>query len=219
MNIAAALALTACDKPAPSLESKLAPVQVEQKAEIPEWDKYLLKDYREYNALLPTIFQESKRTGVPLEYLAIISLTESTGKGGQRFEPKFKQKYVDPNIDKFLPVFDELSKNDSSLSLDVFRKQLATSTGPFQIMYLTAVELGFRGSFEELSNPRVNAKWAAEYLRKKGVSSATSLKSALTIYNTGSPNGKPHAGYLDRAMAYRDMFSEEHRDLFPVEGN
>jgi hypothetical protein len=207
------------------LEEKVNPTIAEErkvKEEKPAvWKNYQIKDYVEYNRLLPTIEQESQGTDVPLEYLALIALTESTGKGGQRFEHAFQHRYVEPQFASkknniFTDLYSTLNKKNPSLTTEEFKRQLATSTGPFQIMYLTAVELGFRGTFEELSDPAVNAHWAALYLQKKGITKDTPLETALTVYNTGSPNGKPHRGYLERAKAYQEMFSEEYRKLFPI---
>lgn len=198
------------------LEQTVAQEEVVKKEEPAEWHKYRLKDYVEYNALLPSIQKESDRTGVPMEYLALIALTESTGKGGARHEPKFQERYVEPNFQRFADLHKRISQR-SFVSVADFKKQLASSTGPFQIMYLTAIELGFSGTFEELSDPKVNAHWAAEYLMRKGVSKDTPLERALAVYNTGSVNGKPHKGYLERARAYRDMISDEYNKLFPVD--
>ncbi|MBW3016398.1 transglycosylase SLT domain-containing protein [Candidatus Woesearchaeota archaeon] len=202
------------NKPLEQTVSQSVPRDV-KKEEPALWNAYALKDYPEYNALLPAVQAESERTGVPMEYLALIALTESAGRGGTRHEPKFQSKYVEPNFERFADLHKSVSAR-SFVTVSDFKRQLASSTGPFQIMYLTAVELGFSGSFEELSDPKVNAHWAAEYLLRKGVDAKTSLESALRVYNTGSFSGKPHQGYLDRARAYREMFSDEYKKLFPV---
>jgi len=201
-GLAAAGAFKKPDEPK-SIDEKVESVQkVEQ---VDPWKKYELAKYPEYNALLPSMYKESKATGVPLDILAVTALTESQGKGGTRHEPGFQRLYVNHQFDKptvFSKMYNDLSKQNPDLTLEIFKEQLASSTGPFQIMYLVAVERGFRGSFEELSKPEINTHFAAKHLMKKGVNKDTPMETALKIYNTGSATGTPNPGHLARAKSF-----------------
>jgi hypothetical protein len=202
------------------VEEPIQEIQQEVQQSIPKqampWEKYELENFPEYNALLPTIYNASKEHNVPLENLAIITLTESKGKGGERYEPDFQRKYIehwfDENSNRFVDLYNKLYPNKET-SVEDFKKQLATSVGAFQIMCASAVDLYDKEenkfiellSFDDLKKPEVNAHYAALYLRKKLGNDVNDLDKSLRIYNTGSATGTPHPGYLDRAEQFKKL--------------
>lgn len=181
--------------------------------------------YDAYNALVPTIEQVALTEGVPADILALIVLNESKGKDGTRHEPGFEARYVRPLLEgmmdteqksKRLTLEGMLAKQLASgkaKDKDEFANKLATSYGPAQIMYLVAVERGFRGSAEELADPRTNITFAAKRVKAHMASTSTpdpaaparrvyDWRKVLIDYNSGSVNGTPHPGYLERGTVY-----------------
>ncbi len=160
----------------------------------------------EYNRLLPVLYGASKRHGLVLEHLAVICLAESQGASSTRFEPAFLRRYIEPAFkdgqNKFTKVYSLVKKKDRSLTMQRFKKWLASSAGPLQVMYSVAIEHGFRGSLAELAQPVNNAECAARYLKSKDMTEDSSLETVLRVYNTGSAKGIPKKGYLDRAREY-----------------
>lgn len=66
----------------------------------------------------------------------------------------------------------------------------ACSYGPFQILYVAAWELGFRGSPLRLAFPEENIRWAIEYLNRRVIDHptlpATTLSELPDAYNSGN---------------------------------
>ncbi len=184
----------------------------------------LIPGYDAYNALVPTIEEVAAREGVPADILALIVLTETKGKGGTRHEPAFEKRYVQPVLtgarDKThkplrLTLETMLAQQQASgADRDSFASRLATSYGPTQIMYLVAVERGFRGTAEQLADPATNLALAAKRIKAHAASTSTpdpatpdqriyDWTRVLIDYNSGSANGTPHPGYIERARLYR----------------
>lgn len=110
---------------------------------------------------------------------AFMQVESSGGKNARRrFEPGFLKRYLSKTLE---PDFEALAKKYG-------REAMATSYGPFQVIYRTAYEHGFRGSPEELESPTVNRK----YFEKKFLSDykkTGNLDAAILRYNGGgNPN-------------------------------
>lgn len=177
------------------------------------WKKYELKDYPEYNSLLPIMNEVSKQYDVSLEHLAIIALVETKGKGGERYESGFQKKYIDPKF-----VGEETNDNRryrdffrdqcelSGLTLGDFKKQLSTSYGPWQVMYASAFDkANFKGSAAELSDAKTNCEVTAKMWQKAKINKETSLDEVARYHNTGSKKGTPYEGYFERIDYYKNL--------------
>ncbi|MEM4322186.1 MAG: transglycosylase SLT domain-containing protein [Candidatus Woesearchaeota archaeon] len=171
-----------------------------------------LEGFPEYNALLPKIVKMADESGVPEKLLAIIALVESNGKGGRRYEYGLEEKYINKALDenpKYMQLFNKLRMANPALTLEEYKKQLATSVGPWQVVYSTSVWLGFQGSIEELEKPEVNLYWAAQLLKKQSRETGYELFRALRAYNAGTPDSEPADGYLERAEKFLRLLEEK----------
>lgn len=61
-----------------------------------------------------------------------------------------------------------------------------SSRGDWQILFLTAYCIGFRGSPAELDHPETNCRWACVYLTMK-IRRHKYLKNVIASFNNGSP--------------------------------
>lgn len=170
----------------------------------------------EYNSNIRYIISASEKTGILPMVLAVIMLTETGGKGSMTYEPNFR-KYVDDDFikdpngklpeNRYTGLLALLQKQDASLTLEQFKRQLSTAAGPMQIVYATAVENGFIGTLEELCAPDKNVEFAAKNL-KRGLNGNYALERALRYYNSGRANGTPTSGYLERASGFEKILLE-----------
>ena len=154
---------------------------------------------------------------IPDNLLEITVLVESGGdpKPKDRFEPGFKRRYIEKGRFAFhknsmqQDVFNQLKQKDPSLTKEEFKRQLATSVGPAQIMYATALDLGFKGSIEELRQPETNLEYAADLLIEKSEHTKFKLIPTITAYNTGTKKGKPKKNHLKRARYYKKQSNKK----------
>ena len=72
-----------------------------------------------------------------------------------------------------------------------------SSYGVCQIKYKTAQWLGFKGTREQLMNPKTNIYYAAKYLAKQRNRYKGSLQKAVIAYNMG------HARFIETAYSRR----------------
>lgn len=101
-------------------------------------------------ALRPLIEAAAKANSLPADLVAAIVTVESGGNpAATRFEEGFLRRY----IAKFKYPAQEA-------------RERSTSWGLMQIMGQTAYEMGFRGKFPDLLNPRVGLEWGCIYLRR-----------------------------------------------------
>jgi Transglycosylase SLT domain len=74
------------------------------------------------------------------------------------------------------------------------------SYGPWQIMFQTALELGFVGAPEELANPETNAVYCVRYLKSRA-REATSIEQIARCYNGGNITAEIPQAYIDKLTA------------------
>ena len=79
---------------------------------------------------------------------------------GEEWETLTKLSYAPITPER---IFNALRKENLELTEEKFKKQLATSVGPAQVLYCTAIDLGFRGSIDELRTIECNLDYAAKY--------------------------------------------------------
>lgn len=79
--------------------------------------------------------------------------------------------------------------------------QLGTASyGLGQPLYTTAKSLGYTGTPEGLYDPTTNLDITAHYLAKAIQSGAKTPQQVAAFYNSGSVNGNPVPGYVNRFM-------------------
>lgn len=97
-----------------------------------------------------------------------------------------------------------------------FGDQVARSYGPFQVMYLVAVELGFNTDRApaELADFETNLEMAIKYLNRRAIPHADKIEDLFDAYNSGSSrdaNVPEH--YIQMGMGRYEAFCE----AFPEE--
>ena len=180
-----------------------------------------LDNLHRYTSIRELIGEIESKNNIPNDLLHLVVLVESEGRSRDRFETEFKQKHVDYGKSRFdknqhyLSVFNALRKENLELTEEKFKKQLATSVGPAQVLYCTAIDLGFRGSIDELRTIECNLDYAAKMLVKQSNETDFQWEKVLTAYNTNSVNGKPTKNHLARGKFYKkllkDKLSQENR--------
>ena len=93
-----------------------------------------------------------------------------------------------------------------------FGNAVAKSYGPFQVMYPTAVELGYdiNRPPEELGEFETNIEYAIRYINHRALRKAISVQDIFDAYNSGSSHDSiiPE-GYILKGMArYQDACEE-----------
>lgn len=106
-----------------------------------------------------------------------------------RHEPGFWRRYLRAN-----PLY-----------RDADPLRVSSSYGLMQIMYTTAVEMGFTGEPEELVSPRVNIDWGTAYFASCLRWANGNVEKALSAYNGGrgtaaGPGPWPNQGYVDKVL-------------------
>lgn len=81
----------------------------------------------------------------------------------------------------------------------------SSSFGSFQILFVTAYELGFRGHPIDLQQDEIGAKWATRLITDRliGRQGAATLAKVLDGYNSGTHrDGHVPAGYVAKGIRY-----------------
>ncbi|MEK6826753.1 MAG: transglycosylase SLT domain-containing protein [Nanoarchaeota archaeon] len=177
--------------------------------------EHRIEGFESYNSIVDLIETIEGKFEIPDDLLHLVVLAESNGESEDRFEPQFKKRYIDNgkfSFDKnslYQDIFKKLKKQNPSLTKEEFKKQLATSVGPAQILYCTAIDYGFRGSIDELRKPENNLEYAARVIKRQSRQSNYDWKKVLTAYNKGSIKGNPTRGHIERGKYYRDLLRKE----------
>lgn len=136
---------------------------------------------------------------------AFMQVESSGGKNSRRrFEPGFLKRYLSKTLE---PDFESLASKYG-------REAMATSYGPFQIIYRTAYEHGFRGSPEDLESPQTNRQYFNKIFDSMFRSSGSNLDKAILRYNGGG-----NSDYLEKVKRYlpKRQVSMVMQQLSPVE--
>ena len=80
----------------------------------------------------------------------------------------------------------------------------SSSYGVCQVKYETAKWLGFKGTVDELMEPRINAYYAAKYLKHNLRRYHGDIRKAIIAYNQGSANHLTRSEYSDKVIAYME---------------
>lgn len=110
-------------------------------------------------------------------------------------------------------MFEAMIRCESGFNIKAMNKEgkkdhKAWSRGLGQVQYYTALEMGFKGTPEELFDPHINLEYAAKYLRQH-LDQYGSYQKAISAYNAGtyyprlknSPHVQTVMGYAERRKA------------------
>jgi soluble lytic murein transglycosylase-like protein len=163
-----------------------------------EKEKLINNIYALYKEPIDTVAED---LDIPKELILATIATESAGQAqAKRYEPAFYERYIRNNKKyKHLPWFDE-------------PERISSSYGLMQIMYTTALAMGFPEELEpeDLCDPYTNIHFGCLYvLHQKAQTNLEPIK-VTAAYNAGSlrPSDEPpyylHAtiGHIARFMGY-----------------
>ena len=148
--------------------------------------------------------------GLPYELLVAQSMQESSWKlRAYRYEPNYDRRYVSGQQARFQgdpawltsgPTIETWFAQNPKRGAErvagrnygvVAQTRLAASYGPLQIMYPTALQVGYRGSPEDLCLP-AQLIWPVQFLaqqlawaKTKGWQGVNAVKVALAVFNGG----------------------------------
>lgn len=112
---------------------------------------------------------------------------------------------IDPNLLGAICYVESHFKNELPTRLD----GRSHSWGICQVKFSTARDLGFRYPERDLHNPRLNARYAARYLRYQLGRYGGDEELAIRAYNCGSAHGKCGKGYLKKVKAAKQNWSDD----------
>lgn len=129
---------------------------------------------------LPLVRKYVEGSSIPPEFVLATIEMESGGKPqAYRFEPGFYQKYLVNN-----ETWQRMMKKHSWKPEDV-----SASYGLMQLMYTTAVGIGFGGQPQDLFNPEVSIKWGTTLI-KRHMLKYNDLSMVACAYNGGGGSVK-----------------------------
>lgn len=112
----------------------------------------------------------------PKALLAALLFCESSM--GQNTEPRVEPAYLPGGV-----YFDNELVQEA---YQRYGQAAAASYGPWQILYITALELGFDGTPEELADPATNLEFVIKYLNQRAFKrGAHTLSQIADVYNSG----------------------------------
>ena len=121
-----------------------------------------------------------------------LNMVEASGKpkAKSRFEPNFYNKYL------------KGKKNWMEMEKKFGREAISSSYGPWQIMFPTAVEMGYKGRPEDLHDPKVSLPYVQKYLTKIQDKHGSDPKKVLSAYNAGIGGVGSNPDYTEKAFRF-----------------
>lgn len=107
-----------------------------------------------------------------------------------RFEPDFYKRYLKDNS-----LF-------TAAEIKFGMEAISSSYGPWQIMYTTAVEMGYRGSPKELAKASVSLPYVLRYIEKLKGYFDGNVQQVLSAYNAGPGGVGTNPIYTNKVMSY-----------------
>lgn len=119
-----------------------------------------------------------------------LNMMEASGseKAKKRFEPNFYNKYLKGKK--------EWMEHEKKFG----REAISSSYGPWQIMYPTAVSLGYKGSPDALAKPEVSLPLVQKYVAKLNRKFDGDLEKVFSAYNAGEGGVGSNPDYVRKAM-------------------
>jgi len=92
--------------------------------------------------------------------------------------------------------------------VEKFGKSAACSYSSFQILFVTACELGFHGTPEELGNDDIAIFWVMKFINKRIIhKNPEKIEDIFDAYNSGSFRDKNvPLGYVSKAMYFYSLY-------------
>lgn len=81
-------------------------------------------------------------------------------------------------------------------------KAISSSYGPWQIMYTTAVDMGYRGNPQDLSDPSVSLPYVLRYIDKLRERFDGDIQKVISAYNAGPGGVGTNPKYTNRVMSF-----------------
>jgi hypothetical protein len=127
-----------------------------------------------------------------IKLLWALNRQEASGKAKihSRYEPGFYRKYIRGN------------KKYAHLEKTYGARAVSSSYGPWQIMYLTAHEMGYRGKPQALSEPSVSLPYVIKYLDFLRKKLGDNERAVISAYNAGPGGVGTNPGYTSKVIAY-----------------
>ncbi len=109
-----------------------------------------------------------------------------------------ESRYGANNEPRHEPAYDEGGRYADAMALKRYGRDAACSWGPWQIMFVTAKELGYEGAPKDLADPETSLPFVIRLINERliGRQGAKTLKEIATGYNSGSIHGNPVARYV-----------------------
>jgi hypothetical protein len=140
-----------------------------------------------------------------IRLLWALNRQEASGKAviGSRYEPGFYRRYVRGN------------KKFTALEKRYGGRAIASSYGPWQIMYVTAYEMGYRGNPQDLANAATSLPYVMKYLDFLRKKLGDRDRAVISAYNAGLRGVGTNPVYTGKVIAYL----KQAPDSWPVYGN
>ncbi len=127
-----------------------------------------------------------------IKLLWALNRQEASGKSRihSRYEPAFYKRYIKGKA-KYAP-----------LEARYGARAVASSYGPWQIMYLTAYEMGYRGKPEDLGKAEVSLPYVLKYLDFLRKKLGQNDRAVISAYNAGPGGVGTNPAYTAKVIAY-----------------
>lgn len=121
-------------------------------------------------------------------------------------------KNTTPRVEKaYLPGGRYFKADHVQAAYQEYGEAAAASYGPWQVLYITALELGFSGSPKELEEPAVNLSFAIKVINQRALRrGARTVAQIADAYNSGSHRDRfVPTGYIKKLIrAYNGIARE-----------
>ncbi|MCA9395546.1 MAG: lytic transglycosylase domain-containing protein [Candidatus Omnitrophica bacterium] len=107
-----------------------------------------------------------------------------------RYEPNFYRLYLQNNA-----LF-------KAAEIKYGSKAISSSYGPWQIMYTTAVEMGYRGDPSSLAKASVSLPYVLRYIEKLKRRFDGNIQKVISAYNAGPGGVGTNPKYTSRVMGF-----------------
>lgn len=127
-----------------------------------------------------------------VKLLWALNRQEASGKSHihARYEPGFYKRYIRGKA-KY-----------AALEARYGGRAVASSYGPWQIMYLTAYEMGYRGKPEDLGKAEVSLPYVLKYLNFLREKLGNNDRAVISAYNAGPGGVGTNPRYTAKVIAY-----------------
>lgn len=121
-----------------------------------------------------------------------LNMVEGSGKDKvkNRHEPGFYRRYLRGKK--------EWSEREKQFGAEA----IASSYGPWQIMYPTAVQYGFKGKPADLADPKVSLPYVQKHLARLEKKFGGNIEKIVSAYNAGEGGVGTNPDYTEKALKF-----------------